>query len=178
MCFNLRQWRQATAYAARSMLFEQLITKQGASASNSTQRYELRARLEAAQSQERRAILQTTLREFVKRILRLPSTQMDYRITLKAMGFDSLMAVELRNLLENATGLILPTTLVWQYPTIAALSEHLAEKMQLPLTRSPANTQAETSETDWDEDEILQRSPEEIAELLNKELDDLNAFLN
>ena len=34
---------------------------------------------------------------------------------------------ELRNRLEAALGIRVPATLVWTYPTVAALSEHLAK---------------------------------------------------
>ncbi|HEY7417148.1 MAG TPA: SDR family NAD(P)-dependent oxidoreductase, partial [Ktedonobacteraceae bacterium] len=177
MSFNLRQWRQATAYAAHSMLFEQLSTSQEEGSSRA-RHYELRDRLEMARSEDRHAILNSALRGLTERILRLPSAQMDEHTTFKALGFDSLVATELRNLLENTTGLTLPATLIWQYPTIAALSEHLAAKMQLPLTGPVADMQQEMQQAEGDENEIRQSSPDEVAELLDKELDELDAFLN
>ena len=45
---------------------------------------------------------------------------------LTEMGMDSLMAVELRNLLRGSLQQSLPATLVFDYPTVLALSDFLA----------------------------------------------------
>ncbi|WP_250294487.1 type I polyketide synthase, partial [Streptomyces atroolivaceus] len=73
------------------------------------------------------------------------SQSFDGRRALRDMGFDSLAAVELRNGLGAVTGLPLPATLVFDYPTITELAEHLGG---LLLGRDADPTTAALAEVD------------------------------
>ncbi|MGC0328980.1 pimaricinolide synthase PimS1 [Streptomyces sp. SAI-170] len=62
---------------------------------------------------------------------------------LRDLGFDSLAAVELRNLLSAATGLALSATLVFDHPTVEALTRHLADQLLGTETDPTAHALAE-----------------------------------
>ena len=58
-------------------------------------------------------------------------------------GMDSLMAVELRNRLEASLGRSLRSTLVFDFPTIEALTEYLAGEVLPALATEEAGTGGE-----------------------------------
>lgn len=86
----------------------------------------LTERLAGAGAAQRRAVLLAQVRSDVAAVLRHASAEeIDPDLAFASLGFDSLLAVELRNRLGGATGLTLPVTLVFEHPTPAALAEHL-----------------------------------------------------
>jgi myxalamid-type polyketide synthase MxaD len=99
---------------------------------------DLRGRLAAAPSgAERAALLETVLQDHVARVLKQPVARIELTRPLRAMGLDSLMALELRNRLETLTGLRLPATLAWNYPTILDIVPFLASRLEISLDDVP-----------------------------------------
>ncbi|WP_432123355.1 SDR family NAD(P)-dependent oxidoreductase [Streptomyces sp. S1] len=103
----------------------------------------LRQRLAVLPDEERDKLLVDLVRTQAATVLGHtgPETVQSDR-AFKALGFDSLTSVELRNRLNAATGLRLPTALVFDYPTPVELAGHLKEQFALdtavPATGSGA----------------------------------------
>ncbi len=98
--------------------------------------------LRAAPAATRQPMLLEHVRGRVARILRLELSHVDRDAPLKSLGLDSLMTLELRNRLEADLGLRLSATLVWNYPTVAALAGHLAESLRLEAPDAAASIPA------------------------------------
>ncbi len=86
----------------------------------------LARRLAAVPEAEREDVVIQLVRAQVAIVLGHASPEaIDMQRTFKELGFDSLTAVEFRNRLNATMGLRLPATLVFDYPTAAAVSSHL-----------------------------------------------------
>ncbi|AWS44266.1 type I polyketide synthase [Streptosporangium sp. 'caverna'] len=88
----------------------------------------LAARLETLPPAERRRALTDAVLTQVVAVLGHSGT-VDSERQFSELGFDSLTAVELRNELQTTTGVRLPATLVFDYPSPQILIEYLSDQM-------------------------------------------------
>jgi acyl carrier protein len=125
---------------------------------------------------ERHELLIDYVRSHVIKVTRTdPSLPPHPRHRLMDIGVDSLMAVELSNRLGAGLGMegSLTATLVFDYPTIEAISIYLAELLDMDQDE-PADGQkpeAEADKTTASEAQIEDLSEKEVEELLLKKLE-------
>ncbi|GLZ28529.1 hypothetical protein Lesp02_07190 [Lentzea sp. NBRC 105346] len=125
------------------------------------------------ETERRRAVLDLVCRHAATVLGHGSASGIDPELAFKALGFDSLTGVELRNRLGAATGVKLPTTAVFDHPTPSAL----AAFVNAELCGRPASAQVVVTSAAPDEPIAIVgmacrfpggvRSPEDLWRLLD-----------
>ena len=168
MPFDIGRWREGNVAAASSPLLARLAPDNGRSvAGEGVASGSVREALLAVEpGRRRRALLETHLRHRVAQVLRLAPARVDVTKPFRALGLDSLMALELRNRLEADLSLKVSATLVWNHPTVTALVPHLAGRMGISLEAAEA---VEVLPVTASDDDGLVQALNEIEQLTKEE---------
>ncbi|MFS7874215.1 SDR family NAD(P)-dependent oxidoreductase [Streptomyces asiaticus] len=122
-------WIPATG--RRSSLFAPLLPGDDTPAATREDTDDIRARLAALPAgPARRTALESYLTDHIRAVLRLSSATLDPQTPLKSLGFDSLLAMELRVRLETGLSIKLAGNFVWRHPTVEALAAGLAQQLE------------------------------------------------
>jgi acyl carrier protein len=136
MSVDWRQYSDSFSRRSTSALLSELSRQRDVNVSKPQDKKEpvqaVIQRLNGAPLTKRQALLTDYVRAQATKVLGLDlAPPIDSNQPLNDLGLDSLMAVELRSLLSAELELTrsLPATLVFDYPTIAALTTYLAEEV-------------------------------------------------
>ena len=177
MSVDWRQYVESLPAGYRTRLFAGLALKEAARTPEATPKASrqsgLLERLEQAPPNKRRALLEAHIREQAIKVLGLsPTFKLDPNQGLATFGMDSLMTIELKNRLQVSVGRTLPSTLVFDYPTVVALADYI-ERNVLLVEPAPAAASKQQEQQSQAESELKEMSDSEAEAVLAKELSEL-----
>jgi acyl carrier protein len=129
-------------------------------------------RLLRATTEERRLIVETYLQEVIGRVLRIDPAQLGVQDQLNTLGMDSMMAIELKNRVEQTLSVSPSVVQLLQGATITDLAADLVTQLPQPGVTVDGDLLAETVDALNDDtiaallDDIEHLTQEEIAQLL------------
>jgi acyl transferase domain-containing protein/acyl carrier protein len=136
---------------------------------------ELLQKLKTTPPEERSAVLLNYIRAQLARVLGLSSPELiEPGQPFFELGLDSLIAIELRNRFEISFGRSLPATLLFDYPTVEALADYLAQ--EIVSANDSTLPDAQPTDEQGESELIIEESkqPSEAEALLLEELGELN----
>ncbi len=137
-----------------------------AGAEGARPRHDFAGRLAAAPPNDRRRMLADYVRAEIANVMGMDNgAQIEARHRLFDIGIDSLMAVELRNSLHSGLAITLPSTLVFDYPTVEALVDFLAAGLRVDDAPTAAPVADRAAAPD-----LAGFSADELADMLEQEL--------
>jgi acyl transferase domain-containing protein/acyl-CoA synthetase (AMP-forming)/AMP-acid ligase II/NADPH:quinone reductase-like Zn-dependent oxidoreductase/acyl carrier protein len=134
----------------------------------------LRSLLAQTAERDRPAVVAAFIAGQVARVLGLASAaDIDHETGFFDLGMDSLTSVELRNRLQAELGCQLPTTSIFDFPNVDALTRFVVREVLQLDAPQPVNMRQAEAERHAEEnvdDALDQLSDEELADLLGKKL--------
>jgi len=131
----------------------------------------LRDRIAEAAAGERPGVLRTAVVEAVWKVIGLgEGGEVRTDRPLMEQGLDSLMSVELRNMLSAALGVPLPVGLLFNYPSVDDLCRHLAELLKIDPVALAAGKDGSPAGNVDEFAYLDDLAPEELDELIRKEI--------
>jgi hypothetical protein len=174
----MKQYRPGAEPPFYAELVRGMQSEVKAKEQNQEKRNDLLVQLQSAPANKRQPLLIAYIQSQVGKVLGWESGQkVNEHIPVSEMGLDSLMAVEVRNILGSGLNLkrALPATLVFDYPTVSAIADYIMAEMGLV----PTNTQQESPSTKSHEDSSGKGSMnsllDELEGLSDEEIDKLLA---
>lgn len=130
-------------------------------------------RLNRMPARSRKETLTNFLRQQLSLALVTEPSQVGLQDRLMDLGIDSLKAIEVKLTIESQLGIELCSSLLFDYPTLEALTGYLLtpqDQRLSPEVRKSTGELAQTKESSWNLHAV---SVESLAEMLAAELDDL-----
>jgi len=166
------------AAASSPPLFAHLLTEDRAAQRTHADIPDIASVLKGIPPGDRQALLIAHVQDQVRKVLGLDASRpIDPRQSLFDMGMDSLMAVEVRNRLQTSLAAYLPSTLIFDYPSIDVLAGYLVTQCA-GVESAEANGHNEAKadpERARRLDELKSLSEEKLEELLMSKLDALSS---
>ncbi|MDI1477096.1 type I polyketide synthase [Polyangium sp. y55x31] len=155
MRLSVRHWLEFFPHLAGQPFWSELATEAVGAKQASAPQQSFRSRIERAAFAERPHLLEGHVREHLGRILGIEPGRIERTSPFRALGVDSLMSLELRNRLDASLGLKLPATLLFTYPHLGALTEHLLGELGLDHAEEAAPVAAVAALPERGQDEPI-----------------------
>lgn len=169
------KWRQASRAMQENPLMERIFASGVELQETGGGANDWRQKIQSAGPDKRHDVIGEAVRDVVGSVLRVKPDTLRADQPLTDLGLDSLMGVEIENLLESSLGVSLPPTSLMRARTIGQIatliSEHLggatapAEKAATPVEAAPAAEVDVDALSDEDIDSLLGLSDEPQADL-------------
>jgi len=154
------KWKQSSRALQDSPVFAAVLA--GTDGRDGRPAGDWRARIEAALPGERAGVVSDALREIIGSVLRVKPSALRPDQPLTDLGLDSLMGVEIENLVESSIGASLPPASLMRARTIAQIAELICAHMgaPAPTEAAPAPKPAPQEDIDLDafSDEDIERA--------------------